>query len=523
MLSQPRGLSRSKRPANACAAAYHDHSCAQVWASATSGYSMHALLAMLHLLSMTLTLSKPAFVRIFRPFVLACVMLACSSCGKAGDVAFQAVGSEVTVATSSPGTPKASLVRVSQGATGARAWVAFQNVGSRNSTDSAFYENVANFRADERRPLFEANPGAHRNIYSPNTAWNGGTVWNVYFHGYDGLPEPPPVGGLHDRIYRTVSNDNFATFSQHLLTIDHGEFENVGNEAVVKLGDTDWTMYYTALPVRSGGAVLNKPAFSYGSNGASFAPNQGSSGTLLAVDRWPGRGWAEADINGGNGVLVEPSLRRHMYWNDSRASAGIHHVTSTDGRNWQYVEQVSVGSPPAITDIRSLGASAEPLYALAIHENGPALKWLRTRSPKIGPMARFADLPTLFPNLDDDDYFMLTPGLVTRGGSGKSVSNRLYGVVYGASPKNCPTLTRNRVFARWLQKHVRFTDAAGTIDIARARGPETGLLALQTTRTGKVVVYGEDWNGTSGTIVASFENVTIAPGDTFKVDFLNPP
>lgn len=447
------------------------------------------------------------------------VAVVCSSCRQGGDEAPQELASEARVFASSPGGGKASLVLLPKMAGDDARWVTFENVGSAASSQSQVFEKVANFRADVRRPLFEANPGAHRNIYSANAVWNGGTVWNFYFHGYDGLSDPPPAGGLHDRIYRTVSNDDFSTFSEHVLTVDNGEFENVGNEAVVKLGDADWSMYYTALPVRSGGPVLNKPAFSFGTDGATFGPSKGSAGTLLAVDRWPGRGWAEADINGGNGVLVEPNMVRHMYWNDSRASAGIHHVTSRDGRNWQYVEQVLSGSPPAITDVRSVGSVDDPLYLLAIHENGPALKWIRTRSPSLAPMDPFAKLPNLFTNLDDDDYFMLTPGLVTHGGSGKSVSNRLYGVVYGASPKSCPTLTCNRIFGRWLQRHVRFSDPAGVIDVVRARGPDAGLMSVQSARKGRVTVYGEDWDGTTGTVVASFDNVNLAPGDRFKVEF----
>jgi hypothetical protein len=389
--------------------------------------------------------------------------------------------------------------------------VRLEGVAAASSSASAFYDTVRNFRADVRHPLLTANAGDNRNIYSPNVVWNGGKVWNFYFHGYDGLPNGP----LNDRIYFTVTADDFLTFSDHITVVDHGAFENDGNEAVVKTSDSDWEMYYTTYA--GGVPIRNKPARSTSADGAHFSPNAGDASTLLSVDTWPGLGWTAADVNGGNGVLVEPNLTRHMYWNDSSAAPGLHHVTSTDGLHWSYVAPFMTADVPAVTDIRGLGTAQDELYAFAFHKNVPDLRWLRTRTASPTAIAKYEDVPLLFEHLDDDDYFMLTPGIVTNGGGGPKVANRLVGVVYGASPKSCPGLTCNAIYARWLQRHVRFVDDDGNIDVDRSLGPDAALLTFDKPRVGKFLVYAEDWDGTTGKLLGESAPTTVAPGDVFRV------
>jgi len=83
------------------------------------------------------------------------------------------------------------------------------------------------------------------------------------------------------------------------------------------------------------------------------------------------------------------------------------------------------------------------------------------------------------------DPYIVSLGFVTSG-------SQLLGVVYGAGSD--PALDENRIFARWLQKKLVFTDSFGTeYAVQGALGPDRQWLQIHSgTFQGTIAVYAED-------------------------------
>ena len=118
---------------------------------------------------------------------------------------------------------------------------------------------------------------------------------------------------------------------------------------------------------------------------------------------------------------------------------------------------------------------------MALHRNTDRL-WYSLSTDGL----RFGAERELASHLDNRDRYIVAVGWVVRG-------QRLLGFLYGAGA--VPTLNRNRIFARWLQKKVVFvTDEGKRLTPAWSLGPDRQLIPLD--KAGKLAghfeVFAED-------------------------------
>lgn len=374
------------------------------------------------------------------------------------------------------------------GNNGATLTNSISNVGSGTFNPS----KMSNWTPEYRSPLISATPGGYSNIYAPSIV-NNVTAWNVYFGGWDGTTDQ------HDRVSITVTGDNFNTFGPHVLQVDHGVFTHLNNESVIKIGTNNWRMYYTTYA--AGG--LNKPGYATSSDGASWTPNSGSTSYLLNMSGYAN--WSNADVNGSNVIYFDGSTY-HLYFTDFNSTANghtwnVHHATSSDGINFTYT-----GDPLneflIANDMKQFSYGGTNYYLLGLHLNSNFVKYSLSTN-----MTSFPSSQVLFNNVSSSDQYITSMGYVTNG-------NRLYGVLYGASPVN--TLDHNAIFAQWLTKKVIFiSDRTGARwgDIERAYGPDQIILFMSTNvETGHFYVY--DTDGT--TLLYTSPQVTMRAGDQWS-------
>jgi len=88
------------------------------------------------------------------------------------------------------------------------------------------------------------------------------------------------------------------------------------------------------------------------------------------------------------------------------------------------------------------------------------------------------------------------------------------GFLYGAGA--VPSLDRNRIFARWLQKKLVFTpDSGGAMEAAGALGPNRQVFSLggKAELTGRLQAYREDGK----TLVGEQWNVKLVSGAMYRM------
>jgi hypothetical protein len=113
--------------------------------------------------------------------------------------------------------------------------------------------------------------------------------------------------------------------------INNGGWDHVNNLNVTKDGGL-FRMYFTTLPY--GSPSRNKPAYATSPDGSTWTPNISDDNYLLTMSGYPG--WQSADVNGGN-VGIKKDGVYHLYFdNFTDGIAGVHHATSSDGKNFNY-------------------------------------------------------------------------------------------------------------------------------------------------------------------------------------------
>lgn len=346
---------------------------------------------------------------------------------------------------------------------------------------------IFNWTQDDRDPIIQAtNQGVYPNIYAPSVVYNG--AWYIYYGGWDNTSKK------NDRIFTTVTNNNFLTFGAHTLTIGNGNRCHVNNATILKKPDGSWLMYYTSLPQNS---TINKPSYATSPDGVNWAPNTGSGKYLLKMSNYPN--WATADVNGSNVGYLENGIY-HLYFNDFARGVhkAVHHAVSTDQINFSYVGD-ALNEALVAQDVKAFTYNDATYYLMGLHHNRHEIRYSLSNSLTSFPASNF-----LFGNYNAGDMFIVSMSFVTN-------ANRLYGIIYGAGPNR--DLSQNSLHARWLTKKIIFiSDRTNERwgDIEKAHGPDQVVLYMNTDmETGHFYVY--DTDGT--TLLYTSPQVTMRSGD----------
>jgi hypothetical protein len=364
-----------------------------------------------------------------------------------------------------------------------------QNRINNAGSDSFNPDRIFNWTQDDRDPIIRGTTNAiNSNIYAPNIVYNGGN-WHIYYGGWDN------TSVKNDRIFTTVTYDDFLTFGTHTLVIGNGDRLHVNNETVLKKPDGSWLMYYTSLPQNS---VANKPSFATSPDGIAWAPNTGSGNAFLNMANYPN--WATADVNGSNVGYLENGTY-HLYFNDfATRPRAVHHAVSTDGINFNYTGDALAENLVA-QDVKAFTYNNATYYLMGMHHNRQELRYSLSNSLTSFPASSF-----LLGNYNAADLYIVSMGFVTN-------ANRLYGIIYGAGPTG--DLSHNSLHARWLTKKIIFISDRTNArwgDIERAYGPNQVVLYMSTVmETGRFYVY--DTDGT--TLLYTSPQVTMRSGDVW--------
>jgi hypothetical protein len=327
--------------------------------------------------------------------------------------------------------------------------------------------------------------GTFRNIYAPSIV-RADDGWHVYYGGWDG----ERTG--NDRIYRVDADRDFLAFTDRRTVIEHGDFQHVCNVSVTHAArGRGFAMACTAYPATDG---LNKPVtfFSDDDRGEKWNADAARREHLVTIDGYDG--FAAADINGMNVLLAEDGKYR-LYFNNFRDAGKTFRASSDDARRFRF--DGVVHEPSAlVNDVKRIGVTGGGTwYLMALHHNGPSLYYAMSRDGM-----RFGEMKTLATHGGDADRHIVAVGWVVDGG-------RVLGFLYGAG--DAPSLDRNRIFARWLQKKVRLGDAAE----ARSLGPDRQLIPLASAATAAVALHDE-----AGALIATSDPVELKPGRAYRLD-----
>jgi len=332
-------------------------------------------------------------------------------------------------------------------------------------------EGTLNFVPDIRLPLLEPRKGGVcRNIYAPS-AVETEDGWRLFYGAWDG------VDTMNDRIY-SVSTRDFVDFGERRIEIDHGDFIHVCNVSALRLPDGGWRLMCTCYPTDND---RNKPGFFSSPDGINWngspapcAARKSDVITFEGYDKYP-----DADINGMNVILYEDGVYR-LYFNNFRDIGRVYRATSKDGKSFTF-DGASVGFPGVVNDVKKLTAGGKAWYVMGLHMNGDRLWYSLSKDGMT-----FGEVKELAKNLGDRDRYIVAIGWVTRG-------NRVLGFLYGAG--EVPTLERNRIWGRWLQKRLVFVSKDATrYEALGALGPDRQVFAAPRDRAteGHFEVYAED-------------------------------
>jgi hypothetical protein len=333
----------------------------------------------------------------------------------------------------------------------------------------AWEKGGLNFVPDTRGPLIAPRlAGSFRNIYAPSVvALPAG--WQVFYGGWDG------VASGNDRIYTLFTSD-FVDFSDRRTVVEHGAFQHVCNVTAATVGG-GFDLICTAYP---DGRGRNKPA-SFNLAGIPTEPYIASERDLISLEGYGGSNdlFPDADTNGMN-VLLREGGERRMYFGDFRRHGHVHRASSSDGRRYRY-EGPCLDTPHMVNDVKRFTAAGRPVYLMGLHGNTDRLWWTSSADGlHFGPERELARA------LGERDRYIVAIGWVVRDG-------RVLGFLYGAGAVG--SLDRNRIFARWLQKKVAFTEASGrAVEVVGGLGPDRQVLRIGVGQRirGKLRVCGEN-------------------------------
>lgn len=316
--------------------------------------------------------------------------------------------------------------------------------------------------------------------------------WRLFYGAWDGVDTP------NDRIYSVATRD-FVDFADRRVVIEHGDFIHVCNVCAVRLPDGGWRLMCTAYP---DSRRLNKPAFFASPDGrtwnGSTEPHPARMSDLITIegyDKFP-----EADINGVNAILYEDGVYR-LYFNNFRDGGKVYRATSKDGHSFAF-DGLALEFGGAVNDVKKLTADARTYYLMGLHMNRDRL-WYALSNDGM----RFGPVKELGRNASDQDRYIVAVGWVVRG-------NSVLGFLYGASA--VPSLDRNRIYGRWLQKKVVFVANDGaTSEPTAALGPDRQIIPVlpDRTRDGHFEVYAEDGE----TLLFKSEPATLVSGAVYGI------
>lgn len=351
---------------------------------------------------------------------------------------------------------------------------------------SAWEAHTLHFVPDVRSPLLRPGlSGTWRNIYAPSiVAIPDG--WRVFYGAWDG------VHTSNDRIYSIQTRD-FLDFDDRRIEIEHGTFVHVCNVAAIRSPNGEFPMFCTAYPVDE---KLNKPAFFVRPANANN-PHSASPVDLITMEGYAN--WDRADMNGMNVMLFEDDTYR-LYFGDFRAFGQVYRASSPDGKRFKY-EGTCLDAPHMVNDVKKFTGQDRTWYLMALHANRDRLWYALSQDGlKFGPERELAG------NLGAEDKYIVAVGWVVR-------DQHLLGFLYGAGA--VPELNRNRIFARWLQKKLAFTDTAGNeLRILGALGPDRQIIELQDKPAEvRLQVFSEDGQDPLGRPIA----VKLEPGSVYRI------
>jgi hypothetical protein len=348
-----------------------------------------------------------------------------------------------------------------------------------------------NWNYDARAPLVEPRPGKCRNIYAPTVTWDG-RRWRVYYGAWDG------VDTGNDRIY-TMWTDDFLTFHDRHMVIDHGVYVHVCNCCAIRLPDGQYRMMCTAYPHQEGG--LNRPAAYSSPDGLTWngtLPYVAQYTDLITMDGYAP--FDQADMNGMNAILYEDGWYR-LYFGDFSNFDAVHRASSRDFRHFTY-DGPALEAPVAVNDVKRFGVAGQPWYLMAAHMNGDQMWYALSRDGQ-----SFGPRHLLTASQSEADRYMVAVGWVTDG-------RRVLGCLYGAGA--VPSLDQNRLFAKWLQKRVTLRAADGQVHAeATALGPDMLRLRVPAGVTqGRFRVQAEDGQ----TVLGLTREVTVRAGERWRLN-----
>lgn len=327
-----------------------------------------------------------------------------------------------------------------------------------------------NLVPDIRHPLLApCQGGGFRNIYAPSPVEVPGG-WRLFYGAWDG------VQSGNDRIYSRFTAD-FIDFGERRIEIEHGTFIHVCNVNAVRLPDGSFRMACTAYPDTNG---QNKPAIFTSPDGRAWndkpAPCPATAADVIHIEGYPN--YDTADINGMN-VLRHENGKYRLYFGDFKARLQVHRASSDDGRHFTY-DGVSLDAAMMVNDVRDFSVDGRPVYLMALHANTSRLWYALS-----GDGMEFEPQREMAVSRSDADKYIVAVGWVSNG-------DRLLGFVYGAGA--VPSLDRNRLFARWLQKKLVFTDRQGNIlTVAGALGPDRQIISVPAREMeGHLEIFSED-------------------------------
>lgn len=312
-----------------------------------------------------------------------------------------------------------------------------------------------NIVPDTREPLIEPlKSGVFRNIYAPSVVEVEGG-WRVFYGAWDG------VDSGHDRIY-SIRTSDFLDFADRHTVIEHGEFVHVCNVNALRLPSGEYRLMCTTYPDTGG---LNKPAFFTSPDGARWngspAPYPAKRSDIVEIEGY--EKYAAADINGMNVILYEDGVYR-LYFNNFKDWGRVYRATSADGRKFTF-DGIALEIGACVNDVKKLTAGGAAYYLMGLHMNGDKLWYSLSRDGRT-----FAPAKVMVTNLGDADRYIVAHGWVVRG-------NRVLGFLYGAGA--VPSLDRNRIWARWLQKKVTFVASDGArYEATAALGPDRQIIPV---------------------------------------------
>jgi hypothetical protein len=341
---------------------------------------------------------------------------------------------------------------------------------------------------DARWPTLMPQEGRNRNIYAP-TVIREKRGFRIYFGGWDGTADG------HDRISTTTTDDDFSQFSPHQLVIDNGPFIHVNNGSAVRLPDGHVYLMATTYP---DARDTNKPAVFNSADGLRFnerLPYVPAASDKVTISGYPN--FEGADINGMN-VLLREGTKWRLYFGDFKHWGKVYRASGDDAREFRFDGPV-LDEGLMVNDVKRFSFGKETYALMLLHHNGNSLKYTLSTDT-----SHFPPTKTLFENSGDEDRYIVAVGLVTDG-------KRPLGVLYGAGA--VPSLDHNRIFARWLQKRVRFvTDAGDVAEEGRAKGPSRFTFPLSKETQGRFIIESED----GVTRLYTGPEVTVKPGEVWR-------